>query len=154
MTPGLHESEHWSVWAGVGWSHGGLHVRINHAAPETQLTLEQHRFKLYHIFAYTKIVFSKCIVQRGSQQVLTLQMWNCLPGGLTAKLHLDFHCLKLRAMPKALPCFRGQLYLDSQVHPRFSEAGTGVGEGGEAGTFLKRSFTVESGGTLTEQVIM
>ena len=34
-------------------------------------------------------------------------------------------------MPQSPALFRGQLYMDSQVHPRFSEAGTGVG-GGEA----------------------
>lgn len=38
--------------------------------------------------------------------------------------------------------------MDSQVHPRFSEAGTGVGVGRHV-HFLKSSM-VESGGTLTD----
>lgn len=39
-------------------------------------------------------------------------------------------------MPQSPALFRGQLYLDSQVHPRFSEAGTGWG--GRQVHFLKK----------------
>lgn len=65
------------------------------------------------------------------QQVLTLQVWNRLHGGLTVKLHLDFRLSEVGGRcPEALPCLEFNCIWIPRFIPDFLKQKLGLGWGG------------------------